>query len=183
MKIVPTRIMILIVFTLLISTSCVPMGMGMHGKMIGRMMSATSDRVQSVNMGQAIDEMIEEAVVDLSSHNLDISSIAVWRIKSRTAGLDVEMIRRKLITQLVDLDRFKVLSRERLEEVLEEQGLSLSGAIDERSAVDIGHLIGVEGFIDGYAFIQENRFVLNFSLVETKSGVIIWSKMIVRNVQ
>lgn len=183
MKIMPTSIMILIVLTLSISTSCVLMGMGMHGKMMVRMIPATSDKVRSVNMGQAIDEMIEEVVVDLSSQNLNISSVAVWRIKSRTAGLDVEMIRWKLITQLVNLDRFKVLSRERLEEVLAEQGLSLSGAIDERSAVDIGQLIGVKGFVDGYASIQENRFVLNFSLVETKSGVIVWSKTIERNVK
>jgi PBP1b-binding outer membrane lipoprotein LpoB len=159
------------------------MGMGMHGEMMEQMMPATSDRVQSVNMGQAIDEMIEEAVADISSQNFEISSIAVWRIKSHTAGLDVEMIRRKLISRLVVLNRFKVLSRERLEEVLEEQSLSLSGAIDERSAVDIGQLIGVEGFIDGYASIEDNRFMLNLNLVETKSGVIVWAKIIGRDVQ
>ena len=91
-------------------------------------------------------------------------------------GLDVEVIRQKFIAELVDVNRFKVISRERLSELLEEHSLSLSGALNENSAVEIGNLIGVEGFIDGYASIENGRLRLSFTLVETKSGIIIWAK-------
>ncbi|MCH7763426.1 MAG: hypothetical protein IIB95_06740 [Candidatus Marinimicrobia bacterium] len=74
------------------------------------------------------------------------------------------------------MNLFKVVSRERLNELLEEQGLSLSGTIDDKSAVEIGNLIGVEGFVDGYASISNDRIILSFTLMETKSGVIIWAK-------
>jgi PBP1b-binding outer membrane lipoprotein LpoB len=150
--------------------------MGMHGMMMHKTISVAPNKVQAVNVGQAIDQMIEEAVEDLSSVDLQINSIAVWRIKSQTVGLNVEMIRRKLITKLVDLNQFKVLSRERLNELLDEQSLSLSGAIDEKSAVELGKLIGVDAFIDGYASIEDSRFMLNLNLVETKSGLIVWAK-------
>lgn len=133
-------------------------------------------KVQKVNTGQAIDQMIEEAVLDLSKQNLDINSIAVWQIKSQTADLETETIRQKLITQLDNMNRFKVVTRERLSELLEEQGLSLSGTIDDKSAVEIGNLIGVEGFISGFASLENDRLILSFTLFETKSGVIIWAK-------
>jgi len=169
-------IIFLFMWIMFISASCIMMGMKMGKTMMGSMMSVSTNKVQTINTGQVMDEMIEKAVSDLSSQNLDINTVAIWRIKSQTAGLNVEVIRQKLITQLVNVNIFKVASRERLNELLEEQGLSLSGAIDEKSAVEIGNLIGVEGFIDGYASIENNRFILSFTLIEAKSGVIVWAK-------
>lgn len=165
---------ILILFGL---NGCMMMGMRM-GK---PMMSSYSIQVQRINKGQTIEEMIDEAVLNLSQKNLNISSVAVWQIKSKTAGVDVEMIRQKLITRLVNLDRFKVIARARLSELLDEHSLSLSGTIDEKNAVEIGKLIGVEGFIDGYAAIENNRLSLSLTLIETRSGVIVWAKTIERS--
>jgi len=159
------------------------MGMKRGGPMMESMPFRAAGTVQEINTEQAMDRMIEEAVLDLSTQDIDISSVAVWRIKSQTAGLDVEAIRQKFITQLVNLNRFKVVTRERLSELLAEQGLSLSGTIDDKSAVEIGNLIGVEGFVDGYISIEDSRFVLSCSLIETKTGVIIWAKTIEQPVQ
>ncbi len=164
---------ILIVF---LSSGCMMMGMMQGRPMMGKTPFMSVDEVQEVNEGQVIDQVIEEAVSDLSAYSLDISSIAVWKIKSQTAGLDVEVIRQKFIAELVDVNRFTVISRERLSELLEEHSLSLSGTINENSAVEFGNLIGVEGFIDGYASIENNRLILSFTLVETKSGIIIWAR-------
>ncbi len=170
----------IITFSILIAillAGCMNMGMKRPGTMMtGSMPSVSSETVQTANMGLAIDQMIEAAVLDLSSQNLDINSIAVWQINSQTAGLDVELIRQKLISKLITLNLFKVVSRARLIELLEEQGLSLSGVIDEKSAMEIGNLISVEGFIDGYATLEDDRFILSFTLIETQSGVIIWAK-------
>jgi len=165
----------ILLFTIVMTviTGCVPMMM--HGAMKNPMTLSIPEIEQSVIVGQDIDEAIAAVVQDLSLKNLNVSSIAVWRIKSHTADLDVEMIRQKLVAQLVNSDRFMVLSRERLEEVLKEQGLSLSGVIDEKSAVEIGQLIGVEGFIDGYVSIVDDQIIFSLSLVETKSGLIVWA--------
>lgn len=175
--------MVFSISIIIIINGCMSMGMKLGKNMKSHhMMTGYTDKTQLVNTDQILDQMIIEAVSDLSSKDLAIGSIAVWKIKSRTAGLNVETARRKLITHLVNLDRFKVLSRERLKEILEEQSLSLSGAIDEKRAVEIGKLIGIEGFIDGYASIDNNRIVLDLSLIETKSGVIVWAKIVEREV-
>ena len=172
------KLTVLISIIILIN-GCMSMGMKIRKNTKGHhMMTGFTEEAPQVNTDQVLDQMIIDAVSELSSEDLNIVTVAVWRIKSRTTDLNVEMIRRKLITHLVNLDRFKVLSRERLEEVLEEQGLSLSGAIEKESTVEIGTLIGVEGFIDSYVSNEDNRLVLNLSLVETKSGLIVWAKTI-----
>jgi len=176
-KLIPVLISII-----LFSASCISMGMHMNMRKATR--TDQSDKVQSMNeKGSVEDEMIEEAVLNLSSQDLDIGSIAVWQIKSQVKDIDMELFHRKLISKLVASGRFKVLSRERLEEILDEQKLSLSGVIDEQSAVAIGQLVGVEGFIDGYASIEGKQLLLNLFLVETKSGIITWTTTIRRNLQ
>ncbi len=158
-----------------VSSSCMMMGMRPGRSMMDHMPFMSVDEVQELNKSLIMDQVIAEAVSDLAQHGTDVRTMAVWGIKSRTAGLDVETIRRKLIAELVDLGRFTVVSRERLNELLEEQSLSLSGAIDESSAVAIGRLIGVGGFIDGYATIANDRLTLSFTLVDTESGIIVWA--------
>ncbi len=164
----------------LIFNGCMMMGIGMKRTSIKPLVSHSSQNIQTINTTTVINHMIEEAVSDLLEQKININSIAIWQIKSQTAGLNVDMIRRKLVTQLVNATRFKVVSRQRLDKLLEEHSLSLSGAIDEKSAVEIGKLIGVDGFIDGYATMENEKFILNFSLIETSTGVIVWAKTVER---
>jgi TolB-like protein len=131
---------------------------------------------QQPTTDQVIDRLIEEAVSDLSTTELEINSLAVWEIRTQAGEVDVTAITQKLITQLVALDRFSVVSRERLSELLDEQSLSVTGTIDPGSAVELGSLIGVEGFIEGYLAVENNRVSLSLNLIETSSGVIVWAK-------
>lgn len=165
-------------FFIALSNGCMMMGLKTHGTMTESSGRALPKIVQKTNKGEMFNKMIKKAVLDLSKKELDISSVAVWRIKTQSAGLDVELVRQKLISELVNLNHFKVISRQRLSELLEEQSLALSGSIDEKNAVEIGGLIGVEGFIDGYVQFEDNRLTLSLKLVETRSGIITWAKTI-----
>jgi PBP1b-binding outer membrane lipoprotein LpoB len=167
-----------IVLSLFLFSSCMKSGMMMGGNMMDTVMGKTTSEVQKINSSQVIDKMIIEVINDFNEKQININSIAVWDIKSKTAGLDVETIRLKLISQLVDQNRVNVISRERLKDLLDEQSLSLSGIIDEHSAIEIGKLIGVEGFIDGYCSLEDNRVILSLNLIETKRGVILWAKIV-----
>lgn len=167
-----TGMFIVLLLALFISSGCMMMGAHVAKNVMGR----DVNRVRAVNTGQVVDAAIEEVVLDLSGKSLAIKSLAVWQIQSKTAGVDVEVIRRKLISRLISLTKFRIIDRQRLEKLLKEQSLSLSGSIDRRSAVEIGNLIGVEGFINGYVSAENNRFHLSLSLIETETGEIIWAK-------
>jgi curli biogenesis system outer membrane secretion channel CsgG len=54
-----------------------------------------------------------------------------------------------LVTALVRGDAFRVVDRERLQALMQEKNLSLSGDVDPRTAVKVGKLLGVEYIIVG----------------------------------
>jgi curli biogenesis system outer membrane secretion channel CsgG len=150
------------------------MMMGMHKG--SRNYFGKISKTQQVNTSQMVDAAIDETLIELASRNFNIHTVALWEIQTNTAGLNIELISQKLITQLVAMNRFRVIERKKLKQLLEEQNLSLSGAIDEKSAIDFGGLLGVEGFIAGYVSVEKKHFILNLRLIETNSGEIVWAK-------
>ncbi len=165
--------------------NCMPMQMGMRPgpTMMEPAKPHSLIEEQQLTTDQAIDRLIEEAVSDLSKTEMNINSLAVWVIQTQSSEVDVTAITQKLITHLVALDRFRVVSRERLSKLLEEQSLSATGTIDPDKTVELGSLIGVEGFIEGYLSVENDRTSLNLNLIETNSGVIVWAKTVERSVQ
>ncbi len=55
----------------------------------------------------------------------------------------------KLTEFLTKTQRFTILEREKIDKILQEQGFSLTGAIDQATAVEIGRLLGVDALIFG----------------------------------
>ncbi len=144
----------------------------------------TSPVVDEAGSGtlESVDQMIEELVTDLSNQRLDIATVAVWKLRAQPGEDHGETVRQKLIAQLVASGSVTVVTRERLQELLKEQGLSETGTIDEATAIEIGALIGVDGFIDGNLSTSDDRYVLSLSLIDAKSGVILWAKTAERRV-
>lgn len=54
-----------------------------------------------------------------------------------------------LVTALVESDKFIVIERNELDQVMKEQGLGMSGAVTPQSAAKVGQLLGVELIITG----------------------------------
>ncbi|MBC8344846.1 MAG: hypothetical protein ISR82_06800 [Candidatus Marinimicrobia bacterium] len=163
-----------------LSTGCMHQKMGMHdmmGKgMMGMGWKGLTKVVRETNSNKKMDVVIDQLVKNLQSQPVGISNIAVWRIRSQAAGLNVELLRTKLIEKLVASQSFQVISRDRLDQLLQEKELALSGMINEKNAGEIGSLIGVDGFIDGVASLDGGQLVLSLNLIETISGKILWAK-------
>ncbi|MGD9487068.1 MAG: CsgG/HfaB family protein [Calditrichaceae bacterium] len=108
-----------------------------------------------------------------------------------------------LVTALVESNKFMVIERAELDEILKEQGLGMSGAVTEQSAAKVGQLLGVELMITGSVSefgtkenkvggglsklsgfrlgVEKNsaRSVVDIRLVNTTTGEIITSKQAV----
>jgi curli biogenesis system outer membrane secretion channel CsgG len=54
-----------------------------------------------------------------------------------------------LVTSLVESDKFMVIERAELEEVMKEQALGMTGAVTQESAAKVGQLLGVETIVTG----------------------------------
>jgi hypothetical protein len=71
----------------------------------------------------------------------------------------------QLIDALVNQNRFRVLERDRLDVILEEQRLSRTKIIDQRTAIKIGRLTAAQSLITG-------------SIVETRTGIEVIGRLI-----
>jgi curli biogenesis system outer membrane secretion channel CsgG len=81
--------------------------------------------------------------------------VAILEFKNKTEGYvwawyrAGEAAQDMFVTELVKRGNFRVMERERLEAILEEKNLHLSGDIDPKTAVKLGKMIGVEYLIAG----------------------------------
>jgi|KBSSwiStaDraftv2_1062776.scaffolds.fasta_scaffold00031_22 curli biogenesis system outer membrane secretion channel CsgG len=81
--------------------------------------------------------------------------IAILEFKNKVQGYSWgwyhagENAQDMLVTELVKSGRYRVIERERLNDILREKGLSIGGDIDPRTAVQAGKLLGVEYLCGG----------------------------------
>ena len=75
-------------------------------------------------------------------------SVAVLPFEAKDEELGAS-VTDKMVTQLVNLRRFRVIERNALESVMKEQSLGLSGMVDEKTAVKLGKLVGADVIIIG----------------------------------
>jgi curli biogenesis system outer membrane secretion channel CsgG len=97
------------------------------------------------------------------------------------------------VTELVKLDKFIVIDREELEEIMQARNLTLSGEIDQKAAVKIGKLLGVNYLLTGAVTEYGSKNVgipgsgisagkkefvasVNSQLIDAKTGNVIWSR-------
>jgi TolB-like protein len=78
-----------------------------------------------------------------------------------------------LITEMAANSSVRVIERERIQKLLEEQNLVRSGSIDPQTAVQLGKLLGVRHMVTG-GFMSDGRgtMVLTARSIEVETGVI-----------
>ncbi len=119
--------------------------------------------------------MIDMAISALLESNIRIRTIAVWDIQSDDDRINTEVVKQNIIDRLVKARRYTVLSRDALHRLLQEQSLSLSGALDSVQSTKIGKLLGVDAFLQGYIDIGDTTMGLYLTLINSGSGEIAWS--------
>jgi len=105
-------------------------------------------------------------------------SIAVLPFASKGIGRELGEIDLldKIITELVNLNRFKVIERAQLEKILAEQKLGMSGVLDASTAAQIGKGIGVDAVMIGSITQGGNSVTIDARLIDTETATIISAK-------
>jgi TolB-like protein len=93
-------------------------------------------------------------------------SVSVMPFEQKTAVSEIGLaFQDNLIDALVDRDRFQVVERNLLEQILAEQQLSLTQLVDEQTALEMGRLVAAESILSG-------------SIIETRNGIEIVARWI-----
>ncbi len=104
-------------------------------------------------------------------------SIAVLKFNSNDKGADLtESVTEKLVTQLVNLRRFRVIERSALDKIMEEQKLGMTGFVDEETAVKVGKLAGADVIILGRINLEIGFAKVSARGIDTETSELIVAK-------
>jgi TolB-like protein len=73
-------------------------------------------------------------------------------------------------TELIDTKKFRVVERSQINKALSEQRFQQSGVIDERSATEIGKLLGADLIIIGSVVKIGSSYTINSRMIDIKTG-------------
>ena len=79
----------------------------------------------------------------------------------------------KMITALVNVNRFKVVERAQLERILDEQKLGMSGILDASTAARVGRGIGVDVVVLGSVTRSGNTISTDARMIDTETAAIL----------
>jgi len=91
-------------------------------------------------------KIVTQSKIRIAVMPFKIGQIKHWWSRDWDPG---EGISDMLVTELVNSGRFSVVERERLDEVLQEQNLTIEGVVDAATAARIGKILGVQLFVFG----------------------------------
>ncbi|GAB4381480.1 MAG: hypothetical protein Kow0042_32020 [Calditrichia bacterium] len=112
--------------------------------------------------------------------NLDVrkipeNSIAVLYFQNLGGNPDLDPLQKgltdMLITDLSQVKKLSVVERVKLQKLLEEIGLGMSGIVDERTAPRLGKLLGASKLIKGsFLDLDQENIRIDAGMVKTASG-------------
>jgi TolB-like protein len=112
----------------------------------------------SITLAQTPNEKINLAVL-----NLDAIGVTV-----NTSQVLTNVIRK----QLKETQVYRLVDRNRMTEILEEQGFQQSGCISSECAVEVGKLLGVQKMITGTISKLGELYVIDLQLIDVATGEI-----------
>ena len=104
-------------------------------------------------------------------------SVAVLTFASNEEAQNLaESVTEKLVTQLVNLRRFRVIERSALDKIMEEQKLGMTGFVDDETAVKVGKLAGADLIILGRINIEIGFAKVSARGIDTETSELIVAK-------
>lgn len=104
-------------------------------------------------------------------------SIAIMNFESNEEAKNlVSSVTDKLITQLVNLRRFRVIERSALDKIMQEQKLGMTGFVDEEMAVKVGKLAGADVIILGRINLEPSFAKVMARGIDTETSELIVAK-------
>jgi len=149
-----------------------------------------------VVVGLLLPAMVTAQKPRIAVIEFDADAASNWYSWWRNQGAGA--VQEVLVTELVKSGKFRVIEREKLDALMQEKNLSLSGSLDPSTAVQAGKLLGVEYLVTGAITeygnsdagarapgfrglpsvnIKRRKFAaaINARLVNTTTGEIVWA--------
>ena len=125
-------------------------------------------------MKNAITSLLLILFVYSFSYPQEKASIAVLELEAGgISAYEAQVLSNRLRTELFKTDKFTVLERDKMDEILIEQGFQLSACTSNECAVEVGKLIGVEKMVAGNIAKIDNLFTIDIRLIDVETGKVL----------
>ena len=123
-----------------------------------------------VTLDSQLENLINQIVASLAQN--DKSKIAVMDFVNMNGEITKlgRYMSEELTTRLYLTGKFEVIERKLLDKIIEEQKISMSGMIDESSAVELGRVLGVDAIASGTITDLGTSVKVNARLISAESG-------------
>ena len=102
------------------------------------------------------------------------TSIAVLELDAKGVSMsDASIITDRLRAELFNTNKYVVLERDKMNEVLNEQGFQLSGCTTDECAVEVGKLVGVQQMIGGKIGKIGNLYTIIVRIIDVQTGKVL----------
>lgn len=156
---------ILILLALLISVTCAPVNFDTRDDSFNRGRESVGEPFY-----RAIENLTRKIVAGVESENKTSLAVIEFSNLDGSNSLFGQFFAEKLISQLFETKKFKVVERNLLNKVLEEYKLSQAGITSPDFAEQLGKLLGVEAIISGTITDVGEAFDVNSRIIDTKDG-------------
>ena len=109
-------------------------------------------------------DKIKLAVLDFEGKNISQSS--------------AEAVTDLLRTELFNTGHFKVIERQTIQKIIEEQKFQMMGFTDASQAVEIGRILNVQKIMIGTVTLLGNTHLINTRMVDVQTGLVILAESI-----
>lgn len=101
----------------------------------------------------------------------DIQTMAVMDFEAHGISQnDVSIILSRLRSELVNLSKYTIVEREKMDEILKEQGFQLSGCTSNECVVEAGKLLGVQYMLSGVVGLLGKRYTIDLRMIDVETG-------------
>lgn len=103
-----------------------------------------------------------------------VKRIAVLELQGQgVSEAEAATLTDRLRSRLVSTNAFKVLEREQMDQILNEQGFQQSGCVSDECLVEIGRLVGVEQMVGGSIGKIGQTYTLDLRIIDVSTGQIL----------
>lgn len=81
-----------------------------------------------------------------------------------------ESVTEKMITQLVNMRRFRVIERGAIDQVIKEQNFGMSDMVDEQAALKVGKIAGADAIVIGSVNVEAGFAKVSARLIDTETS-------------
>jgi TolB-like protein len=132
----------------------------------------TEQHVSSKEMDAQIDSLAAQIINGLSARKINkIALIEFSNLEGSVTGLGKYMAE-ELTTRLFRTGRFQVVERRLMNKIMEEQKLSATGLVDEKTASKFGRILGADALAIGTIAELNTSVKINARLIAAETGAV-----------